>query len=158
MKKTILLFLIILSGIAFSQSKGIVIGDGVVWTDSVGYGTGAVGSATASDSVFILNTRFSNEWYRIFIKGNAHSTVDSVKIQAGTIRYYNTGVPKDTIWGSFITLKDSAWNTVNTIVNNTTGKDYTIYNPIIQLLKFSLLNYRAASLLRNVTITINAKK
>ncbi len=158
MKKLIITLVFLLIGITQAQTGGVAIGDASVWTDSVGYGTGAAGTPTASDSVWILKTDFSYEWYRIFVKGNANSTVDSVKIQAGTIRYYNSGNAKDTIWGSWATLKDSVWGSVNTIVNNTVGKDYTLFNPAAQLLKFSLLNYRLAKPLRNVVITINAVK
>ena len=146
-----LIFSISLIGIGSAQINGKAIGSASTWTDSLGYGVVA-----ASDSVLILDTSFSNEWYRIFVKGNSNSPVDSIGIKAGAVRYTNSGVAVDTVWGSYSTLKDSSWSNANTIVNNTVGKDYTLFNPAIQLLKFSLLNHRGGLITRNVVITIQA--
>lgn len=154
MKKIILLFVMTLAGIAFSQSTGVVEGNGVIWTDSLGY----TKYAETKDSVWILKTNFLYNDYRIFIKGNANTTVDSLRCYSGTIRYRENKTPVDTIWGSQIALKDSAGNTVYTIINNTVGKDYTMTRPATQLFKIALLNYRAAKPLRNTVLTINAGK
>ena len=152
MKKILILFLLI-AGMSFAQTKGKLVGGGTVWTDSLGYGVVAT-----SDSVWILDTNFANEWYRIFIKGNTNSPVDSIIIQAGTVRYSEGKAAIDTVWGSWSTVKDSVWGSINTIINNTVGKDFTLFNPATQLLKFSLLNHRAGLVTRNVAITIDAKK
>ena len=150
----ILILSISLIGIGNAQSNGLPIGDATIWTDSLGYS----GSDTlvVADSVFIIKPDFNNEWYRVFVKGDANSSVDSIYIQAGAIRYSNVGTAIDTVWGSYSTLKDSAWGSINVIVNNSVGKDFTIFNPVTQLLKFGLLNYREALPTRNVTLTIQA--
>ena len=153
MRKLILLFLIILSGIAFSQTKGKVVGEGAIWTDSLGYGT-----VVTSDSVWILNINFNYDHYRFFIKGNTSSPVDSIGLMPGSIRYDEMKNPVDTIWGSQVALEDSAGNTIYTIVNNTVGKDFTLVRSATQLLKLSLLNHRGGLITRNVTITVDAKK
>ena len=152
--KKLILAILLLTGVSFAQTGGVSISGNSIWTDSLGYGTVAT-----SDSVWILKNDFSYEWYRIFVEGNANSPVDSFVVQAGTIRYNEkTKAAVDTIWGSFATVKDSAWGSINTMINNTVGKDFTLFNPAAQLLKFSLLNHRGGLVTRNVTITINAKK
>ena len=149
----ILILSISLIGIGNAQTGGKSIGDASIWTDSLGFG-----SVATSDSVWILDTGFSNDWYRIFIEGNANSAVDSIIVQAGTVRYSQAKAPIDTLWGSYATLKDSAWESVNVIVNSAVDSDYTLFNPAAQLLKFSLMNYREALITRNVTITVNATR
>lgn len=151
---TILLSLSLI-GVNYSQVQGLPIGDATIWTDSVGYS----GSDTlaVADSVWTLKVDFNNEWYRIFIAGNSNSPVDSIYIKAGTIRYRGkTAI--DTLWGSYATLKDSGWNTVNVIVNNTVGKDFTLFNPVTQLLQIGLLNYRGVLPTRNARLTVQALK
>ena len=158
MKKLIFL-IILLAGVTLGQTKGKQVSDGTIWTDSLGFGTVAT-----SDSVWIFNANFSHDWYRFVVEGNSNSPVDSVKVQAGTIRYTQAGVAVDTMWGSWATLKDSVWNDINTIVNNSVGRDFLLFNPVVQLLKLSLLNewnvavYNGADVTRNVTITIQAVK
>ena len=153
MKKLIIILVLLIAGFALAQTKGKQVGDGTVWTDSLGYGVVAT-----SDSVWILNTNFAHGWYRIFVEGNANSTVDTVKVQVGSVRYDEARDAQDPVWGSYCALKDSAWGDVNIIINNTVGKDYLMFVPMAQLLRFSLLNYRAAVTDRNCVLTINAKK
>ena len=152
--KTLFAILILLSGLTFAQSNGQPIGDATIWTDSLGYSDSD--TLTVADSSFILKVDFNNEWYRIFIKGNANSSVDSIYVQAGAIRYNNNEVALDTVWGSYTTLKDSVWNSISVIVNNTVGKDFTVFVPTAQLLKFQLLNHRETLTTRNVVLTIQA--
>lgn len=156
MKSFIVAFILLFSGIMFAQSNGKVVGGGVVWTDSLGWNTTDT-TGLLSDSVLIINVDFTHEWYKVFVHGNANSSVDTIGVTTGSIVYNNNGSPLDTVWGSAKTLKDSIWNNVNLIINDATGKDFLIFDPVIQLLKFSLLNYRDALLTRNVVITINAK-
>ena len=151
-----ILFLFILVGVSNAQLKGVVQGDATIWTDSLGYSGSA--PVNTADSVWIFKPNFNDEWYRIFVKGNANSSVDSIYVKVGTIRYNNYNRAIDTLWGSYATLKDSGWNTVNVIVNNTVGKDFTLFSPVTQLLQFGLLNYRAALTTRNVEITVQGLK
>jgi len=149
---TLILSILLIGGLN-AQTGGVAIGNATVWTDSLGYG-----EVAASDSVWILNVGFANEWYRIFLEGNANTASDSVKIQAGSVRYNEAKTATDTVWGTYATLKDSAWTSVNTMINTTTGRDFTLFNPAVQLLKFSLMNHRATLTTRSVTITINATR
>ena len=64
----------------------------------------------------------------------------------------------DTIWGSYTGVKIAAGTIATTIVNSTADADYVLDSPVVQLLRFSLLNYRAALTTRNVTITVNATR
>jgi len=153
MKELILILVLLIAGFTLAQTKGKQIGGGTVWTDSLGYGTVAT-----SDSVWILNTNFAHGWYRIFVEGNANSPVDSFIVQAGTVRYDESRDAQDTIWGSYCALKDSAWGDLNVMINNSVGKDFLMFVPMAQLLRFSLLNHRGGLVTRNSVITINAKK
>lgn len=153
MKKLILLALLgIFSIPIFAQMNGKSVGEGVIWTDSIKYST------SVADSSWKINLNFANEWYRIFIKGNANSPVDSVNARLGSITYNEAGRAVDTVWGSWAALKDSSWSDVNTIVNNTVGKDYLLFAPTVQLLELRLLNHRATLPTRVATLTINAVK
>lgn len=156
MKSFIVAFILLFSGIMFAQSNGKVVGNGAVWTDSLGWNTTDT-TGLLSDSVYIINADLTYEWYKVFVEGNSNSSVDTIGVTTGSIRYNNNGSVIDTVWGSAKTLKDSVWGSINLIINNATGKDFLIFDPAIQLLKFSLLNYREALLTRNVVITINAK-
>ena len=152
--KKLIIILVLIAGFTLAQTKGKQIGDGTVWTDTLGY----TNLSETSDSVLILNTNFAHGWYRIFVAGNANAQADSFVVQAGTVRYDEARDPQDTIWGSWCALKDSAWSDLNVMVNNTVGKDFLMFVPMAQLLKFTLLNYRLAIPGRNCVITIDAKK
>ena len=158
MKKLILILVLLIAGFTLAQTKGKEISNAVVWTDTLGYTTLAPTTAVPIDSVWILNTNFAHGWYRLFMKGNANAQADSVVVQVGTVRYDEARDPQDTVWGSWSALKDSAWGDLNVMVNNTVGKDFLMFVPMAQLLKFTLLNYRAAIPNRNCVITINAIK
>jgi len=147
--KKLLLFIALFAVSISAQTAGKLVSDGTVWTDSLGYGVVAT-----SDSVLILDVNFVYDWFRIFMKGNANSPVDSVYMQAGVVRYNESRTGVDTVWGSWSTVKDSVWGSINTMINNSVGKDFTLFNPATQLLKFSLLNHRATLVTRNVTLTI----
>ena len=152
--KKLILAILLFTGISFAQTGGVSISGNSIWTDSLGYGTVAT-----SDSVWILKNDFSYEWYRIFVEGNANSPVDSIGIQAGTIRYgEKTKAAVDTVWGSYTGLKIAAGTIAIRMVNTATGVDFMLEDPSVQLLKLSLLNHRGGLVTRNVTITINARK
>ena len=152
--KKLILTLVLLTGYAFGQTNGISVGAGTVWTDTLGYTT----LDETSDSVLTLDTRFSKDWYRIIVDGNANSPVDSFYYQHGTVRYSQAGAPVDTMWGSWGAVKDSAWGDINTMINNSVGKDFLLFSPVHQLLRFTLLNHRGGLAGRNCVITIQAIK
>lgn len=160
MKKILstILILLALVSISFAQSNGLIMTSKVItWTDSLGYS----GSDTlaVADSVWILPINFRTDYFRIYLDANANSAVDSIGIELGAKVYTSAGVCTDTTWGSYIGVKDSAWNTLNVLVNNTTGKDYSLFfMPPVDLMKLSLLNYRAALTTRNVRVTIQGTK
>ena len=152
MKKllSIIILSISLIGIGNAQTTGKLVSNGTVWSDSLGYG-----SVATSDSVLILDVNFVYESYRIFLEGNANSSVDSVAVQVGSVGYNESLAAVDTVWGSYTGLKIAAGTYAVRMVNTATGADFILADAPIQLLKFSLMNYRAALLTRNVRIIIN---
>ncbi len=153
--KKLFLALILMAGVSLAQTNGLSVGAGTIWTDSLGYQSGDE-AGEAADSVWILDTKFSKSWYRIFVEGDAYSEADSFYYQHGTIRYSQSGAAVDTMWGSWGTVKDSVWNDINVMINNVVGKDFLLFSPIHQLLRFTLLNHRGNEDERNVVITIQA--
>lgn len=154
-----LLALIILFSIGvYAQTQGVIVtSKASIYADSLQFEVSD--TLAQKDSVWIIRPNFNANYVRLFIKGNANSSVDSLGVQLGTLRYNVNGVPIDTTWGSYVAFKDSAWNTVNTLVNNTVGKDFSLYvMPAIQLIKISLLNYRAALLTRKVDVIVQTIK
>ena len=164
MKKIILLIVLILSGIAFGQSGGKwIVADQVrTWTDSLQFT--ANDSDAVKDSVMILNMNFSPSAIKILVKGDTNGTVggeiDSIGIQVAYPVYNEAGTTvTETNYGSYIGVKDSAWNTINVITGATTNKDYTIFNlPPYTKMKFSLLNASSTIRERTVQITVEAWK
>lgn len=155
--KTTLMMVVFLIGMVYAQPQMNIFANGIILSDSLGYS-----GSDAGDSTWILKLDFNYDWLRVFIEGNADSPVDSIGIRFGTIRYspYGSGSqPADTLWGSyFATIKDSAYNNCTRIINNTLGKDYFLLAPAVQLVKFEIMNYRAASLTREVKLTVQAIK
>ena len=155
MKKllAILILSISLIGIGNAQTTGKLVSNGTVWSDSLGY-SGSPPAGTA-DSVFVLDVNFVYESYRIFLEGNANSSVDSVAVQVGSVGYNESLAAVDTVWGSYTGVKIAAGTYNVRMVNTATGADFILADAPIQLLKFSLINYRAALLTRNVRLVIN---
>jgi len=157
--KKLILMLILLVGVSFAQTtdsgiRGRDLGFATVYTDSIGYGT--AGTA-ADDSVLIIGTQSAHSWYRVFVEGNANSPVDSFVVQAGIVRHGGyQGAIQDTIWGSWMAVKDSVWGTINTMINNSVGKDFLLFTPMAHILKFTLLNHRGGLATRNCVITVQA--
>lgn len=159
MKKLIILITIILCSLSYAQMNGkwIVDNEARIYTDSLQFEVSD--SLAQKDSVWILNFNFNPSSVRIYVKGNANSSVDSIGVQFGFDVYNESGTLIETNYGSYTALKDSGWNTVSTIINNSVGKDYSVYQfPAYGKLKLSLLNYRAALLTRKVQITVQAFK
>ncbi len=148
-----LIMFLILTGLTFAQTGGKLVGDGAVWTDSLGY----TNLDETSDSVLILETRHYN-WFKIFLDGNSNAQADSLYLQSGSFVWSEVDTVADTVWGSWAALKDSAWTDTNIMINNTVGKHYLLFDPVSDLLRFTLLNYRAAIPTRNCRITIKAVK
>ena len=152
MKKllSILILSISLIGIINAQTAGKLVSNGTVWSDSLGFGVVAT-----SDSVWILDVNFVYDSYRIFLEGNANSSVDSVAVQVGSVGYNEAGTAVDTVWGSYTGVKIAAGTYAVRMVNTSTGADFILADAPIQLLKFSLMNYRGALTTRNVRLVIN---
>ena len=153
MKKLLLFIAIIFAVNISAQTAGKLVSNGTVWTDSLGYGVVAT-----SDSVWILDMNFTYESFRIFVEGNANSPVDSIALQAGTVRYNEARTAVDTVWGSYTGIKIAAGTYAVRMVNTATGADFILNDPPIQLLKFSLLNHRESLVTRNVIITVNGTR
>ncbi len=155
MKKILSTILILLAfvSINFAQSNGLIMtSKAITWTDSVYYGG-------PGDSVWVVPVNFRADNFRIYFDANSNSPVDSIGIELGAIVYNSTGTKIDTTWGSYVAVKDSAWNTLNVAVNNTVGKDYSLFfMPPVELIRISLLNYRLAVPTREIRVTLQGTK
>lgn len=161
MKKIYLTILILLAfvSIGFAQTNGLIMTSKVItWTDSLGFS--GSDTLTVADSITVIPINYRAENFRIYLDGGAQATsVDSVKINFGARVYNSSGVCVDTTWGSGIGVKDSVGTVLATMVNSTTGKDYTLNSVYpVDLMKFSLMNYRAAKTTRNVRFTLQGWK
>lgn len=159
MKKGFLIILLFIPAIAvMAQSGGLVMTSKVlVWTDSLQYT--ANDSDAVKDSVWIIPVNFRCDFFRIYLDGNANDPVDSISLELGAIVYNDDGDKIDTTWGSAISVKDSAWNTLQTMVNKSTSKDYSTYfMPPVELMRLSLLNYADALPERTVRVTLHGTK
>lgn len=158
MKKLIITIAILLLSIASFAQTPHQFGNGKTgtqWNDSL-----YCGGTVAGDSVYTIDLNLEYEWMKIFIKGNANNTVDSLKITEGAPTFSNLTLQPtgETIWGSYVALKDSGLNTVNVMVNNTVGKSFTLWNPAIGTYKMEFLNYWATNKTRKMSFVIIAKK
>ena len=155
--KKIVLFLIALIfslGVVYAQTTGEIVGEGAIWTDSLGY----TNLDEDSDSVWVYDMKFAYNWYKIFVEGNANSPVDSFYFRTGSIRYTEAKVETDTVWGSWTPVQDSLFNSIHTMINNSVGKDFLVYTPVAQLVELVLLNTRADLDTRTLVFTIQALK
>jgi hypothetical protein len=155
--KTIILVLF-LTCLSFAQMNGkwVFENEYRTYTDSLQFQTDAVAS---KDSVWILNLNFNPDAVKFYIKGNANSTVDTVIAQLGYDVYNESGAVVQTNYGSITALKDSGWNTVNYMINNTVGKDFSLFNfSTFNKIKLTLKNYRAAVPTRKIQVTVQAWK
>ena len=101
--------------------------------------------------------RFNHDWYKIILEGDANSPIDSLSFDIGTIRFDNTGAVVDTVWGNQVTVKDSTWSSVNTLINNTVGTHYILFDPLINLLRINLDNHHGTLATRSASYTLQAK-
>ena len=155
--KNILLFILLFAGFTVAQENAKLINvetGGYVLTDSLGY----TNLDETSDSVIVLNMNFTKSKIRIFVTGNANTTLDSIHVRQGSYIYNTSGTVVGTTYGSWASLSDSAGTATNIIINNTVGKDYTLKSSVVQLLQFVLMNHRPTLVTRNVQITIQAIK
>ena len=156
--KKLILALLLFTGFAFAQTREYRLNNGSVWTDTLGY----TNVDQTKDSVLILDVGLRFNWFRVAFEGNGNSPVDSLYVQAGYVRY--SSVPgtrqtaQDTIWGSWLPVQDSLFNSIHVMINNSVGKDFLIYTPLAHLLRFSILNTRLDLVTRDCVITINAIK
>lgn len=159
--RKVMFFLIVLIfsfGVTNAQRTGVNTGNGTIWSDSLGYSTNGGGTDGDNDSSWVFDTKFAHSWFKVFIKGNANSPVDSAFMRTGSLTYDEAKNIIDTVWGSWLALKDSSWSDVNVMINNTVGKDYLVFCPVVQLLEFGLLNQRGGLVTRNLSITVQAVK
>jgi len=68
--KKLFLILLMLSGMTFAQTLGVSVGGGTVWTDSLGY----TNLNETSDSVLILDLKFSKGWIHLFYRRERNGT------------------------------------------------------------------------------------
>lgn len=155
MKKVFLVILFLVLGLqSFGQTGGVLLNQTTKsWSDSLRYGT-------PGDSVWILNcSDFSSGSFRILLKGNTNNPVDSIGIELGAYIRNASGTVIEAVYGSQIAVKDSAWNTLQTLVNKSTSKDYTLYVlPPVELMRISLLNHRGTLATRKVKVIVQSAK
>ena len=143
-KLTITIALLLFSIIAYGQTPHHIGKTATQWNDSLYYGG-------PGDSVYTIDLNFEYEWVKIFLKGNANNSVDSVTVYNGSVLYSNlTGNPSGSA--------DNFGPVFATMVNASTGKETTLTQPPMQLLKLALVNWRGGLTTRAVTFIIQAKK
>ena len=153
--KQIFIAFILMTASIFAQNW-IPQGSGYTYSFDLKY----TNEAVSSDSVAMLdfNMDYGN-LAEVFIEGNSNSPVDTIVFRSGGKIYGNTTLAvSDTSWGSDTPLKDSTGTIINIIVNQSTGKHFFIYEPLLDLIEARLTNYRAEDPTRSVTITIKTKK
>lgn len=151
------LFLFLFIPFILSAQSWIPQGNGYTYTVTIKYG----GAAT-SDS--IENVDFDMQYGELasmWVIGNSNDPVDSFYVKTGGKSILVSGVtPDDTAWGGYATLKDSAGNIQSglAIVNNTTGKRFWFFEPVLDVLEFGLLNHRGTLATRSITFVLKTKK
>lgn len=156
MKKllAIITALILLTTISFAQTPHDIGKAAIQFNDSL-----YCGGTVTGDSVYTFNLAMRCDWIKIFIVGNSNSPVDTIRIKEGvnTISNLTSQYTGSTVWGSYVTLKDSALNTHNIMINNTVGKSYTIWNPAMGVYKMEFLNAWANLTTRRTSFVIICK-
>lgn len=149
------LFLILFIPFILSAQTWIPQGSGYTFTMTLAYATSVAGSDSVETADLDLQY---GDMVEIWIKGNSNVS-DSIGIRSGAKSILVAGAtPSETIYGSFVALKDSNGSIQNTIVNNTVGKHYWLFEPLADVLRFQILNYRAAYPTRSVTLVIKTKR
>ena len=148
----IVLSVMLISIASFAQSNGLqMTSKNYVFADSLYYGT-------PGDSIWIINAQFATGFKGI-LKGNSNSTVDSLKIELGIIRYNNANQPSDTIWSPASGFKIAAGTVVTTLINTSTGLEFSVEKaPVINLIRMTLLNYRGTLTTRKLQAGIITQK
>lgn len=149
--KRLLAFLVILSGLSFAQE---VVNNAIVYADSVNFT-----NSTDSDSIHIINLGFDYDWVQITLLKNSNTTVDSLRLTRGIIGYNKYLGAVDTIWTNEIPLKDNSWETLTRAVGSSSeNKTYLFFDPVIQLVKIELVNYRGTLPTRTCSYRLVATK
>jgi len=137
--KKLILILMLFAGISFAQTTGIMVGDGMMWSDSL-----KTYSATAtSDSVYEIDMNYAYSFPTITVVDTGTSITDSVKIYKGRYTYVSSrGTPVDTVWNTEASpVKDNIWgNDTTLVVGAGKTRTYTILDPSIRLLRVLRVN------------------
>lgn len=154
MKQLIFLVLLI-SAVAFPQNF-IPQGDGYTYSFDIKYG----GVATKDSVQWIDFDMQYGDVIELWIEGNANNPVDSFYIRSGGKDILVQGMtPSDTIWGNYTNLRDSVFGSISSpVVNSSRGKHIFIYQPLVDILEFGILNYRGILATRTIEMVIKVKK
>jgi len=148
----IVLSVMLISIASFAQSNGLLMtSKNYVFADSLYYGA-------PGDSVWTIDAKFATGFKGI-LKGNSNSSVDSLKLELGIIRYNTANFPVDTIWTPASGFKIVAGTVATTLINTSTGLEFSVEKaPAFNLLRFSILNYRLALATRKLQMAIITQK
>ena len=154
---TPLLFLFSIS--AFSQTQWISQGSGYTYSFDLKYG-----SVATSDSSEIIDIGMQlGDILEVFVDSSSNSPIDSIGIYTGA-RGWAAGsrmgitAPNDTIWGGLAQIRDSSWTAGNVLIANSVGTHYTLYEPVLDLAKFQILNARSNLPDRQIKLILKIKK
>ena len=127
------------AGISLAQTTGIMVGDGMIWSDSLT----TIGATAVSDSVYEIDMNYAYSFPTITVVDTGTSITDSIKVYKGRYTYVSSrGTVLDTIWNSdALPVKDNIWGNDTTLVAGAgKTKTYTILDPSIRLLKVLRVN------------------
>ena len=137
MKKLIIL-LVLIAGFTLAQTTGMMVGDGMIWSDSLT----TYSAASASDSVYEIDMNYAYSYPTITVVDTGTSITDSIKVYKGRYTYASSrGTVIDTIWNiDALPVKNNIWGADTTLVGAGTVRTYTILDPSIRLLRVLRVN------------------
>ena len=139
MKKLILILVLLIAGFTLAQTTGKMVGDGMIWSDSLT----TYSAASASDSVYEIDMNYAYSFPTITIVDTGSVFTDSTKLYKGRYTYVNANnsTKVDTIWDSdALPVKVGDWSNDTTLVANGKTKTYVILDPAIRLLRVLRVN------------------
>lgn len=137
----------------YAQGRGVTVGSGNVWNDSLK----SAFLTTGSDTVKIFDLGMKYHLISIAVTDTGAVITDSVQAFVGVVKLYSSGVAYDTVWSAGMSLKK--FSDMNTYTNHMVGANATgVYFgvvPVVRLLKVVLVNQQWVSR-RRCTVVVSA--